>query len=91
MSGEELEWLIASVKKFKKRDCYRLLNRYLTSEMFGRVCVLYGLRRTGKTTLLFQAINDLSDEDRSHAAYIKARMSMSCLHSRACDTVRLRH
>ena len=71
--GEDLERLIAGVKKFKKRDCYRLLNRYLTGEMYGRVCVLYGLRRTGKTTLLFQAINDLSDEDRTHAVYIKAR------------------
>ena len=71
--GEDLERLIVGVKKFKKRDCYRLLNRYLTGEMYGRVCVLYGLRRTGKTTLLFQAINDLSDEDRTHAVYIKAR------------------
>ena len=71
--GEDLERLIAGVKAFKKRDCYRLLNRYLTGEMVGRVCVLYGLRRTGKTTLLFQAINDLSDEDRLHAVYIKAR------------------
>lgn len=71
--GADLERLIAGVKKFKKRDCYRLLNRYLTGEMYGRVCVLYGLRRTGKTTLLFQAINDLSDEDRTHAVYIKAR------------------
>ena len=71
--GEDLERQIVGVKKFKKRDCYRLLNRYLTGEMYGRVCVLYGLRRTGKTTLLFQAINDLSAEDRSHAVYIKAR------------------
>lgn len=71
--GKELERLISRVKNFKKRDCYRLLNRYLTGDMYGRVCVLYGLRRTGKTTLLFQAINDLSDDDRSHAVYIKAR------------------
>ena len=71
--GEDLERLIVGVKKFKKRDCYRLLNRYLTGDMYGRVCVLYGLRRTGKTTLLFQAINDLSHEDRTHAVYIKAR------------------
>ena len=63
--GADLERLIAGVKKFKKRDCYRLLNRYLTGEMYGRVCVLYGLRRTGKTTLLFQAVNDLSEEDKS--------------------------
>ncbi|MBR1707792.1 MAG: AAA family ATPase [Clostridia bacterium] len=71
--GDALERLIASVKAFKKRDCYRLLNRYLTRDTAGRVCILYGLRRTGKTTLLFQAINDLSDEDRKHAVYIKAR------------------
>ena len=71
--GTDLERLITGVKSFKKRECYRLLDRYLTGEMYGRVCVLYGLRRTGKTTLLFQAINDLSEEDRTHAVYIKAR------------------
>ena len=73
--GEDLERLVSGVKSFRKRDCYRLLTRYMTGTMYGRVCVLYGLRRTGKTTLLFQAINDLSDEDRSHAVYIKARTS----------------
>lgn len=71
--GTDLERQTSGVKSFKKRDCYRLLNRYLTGEMYGRVCVLYGLRRTGKTTLLFQAVNDLSEEDKSHAVYIKAR------------------
>lgn len=71
--GDELERLITGVKGFKKRDCYRLLRRYLTGNMYGRVCVLFGLRRTGKTTLLFQAVNDLTEEERSRAVYIKAR------------------
>ncbi len=71
--GEKLNAQCAQVRGFEKRDCYRLLDRFLKGGFVGRVCLLYGLRRTGKTTLLFQAINDLSEEDRMRAAYIKIR------------------
>jgi len=54
------------VSGFEKR-------KYLNSSSFGRVCFLYGLRRTGKTTLMLQAISELSDMDK--AVYIKARVS----------------
>lgn len=81
--GEDLERLIAGVKNLRKRNCYGLLDHYLKSEMYGRVCVLYGLRRTGKTTLLFQAVNDLPEEEHQRAVYIKARTrdTMSDLNS----------
>ena len=71
--GEMLNAQIAQVRGFEKRDCYRLLDKYLKSNLSGRVCLLYGLRRTGKTTLLFQAINEMPEEERAHAVYIKAR------------------
>jgi hypothetical protein len=71
--GEKLNAQCAQVRGFEKRDCYHLLDRFLKGGFVGRVCLLYGLRRTGKTTLLFQAINDLSEEDCMRAAYIKIR------------------
>ncbi len=73
VTGDRLDAMTDRVRSFEKRDCYRQLDRFLKSKTPGRVCLLYGLRRTGKTTLLLQAINDLPPEERSHAAYIKAR------------------
>ena len=75
--GDALNRLTESVRDFKKRDCYKLLNQFVREKTDGRVCLLYGLRRTGKTTLLFQAINDLDEEQRDRAAYIKARTTNS--------------
>ena len=75
--GSGLNRLTQAVKGFHRRYCYSTLERYLNSNSFGRVCILYGLRRTGKTTLLLQAIENLSDEQRSRAVYIKARTSDS--------------
>ncbi|MBR5376208.1 MAG: ATP-binding protein [Lachnospiraceae bacterium] len=73
--GTGLEDLTHGVKDFKKRDCYGKLSRYIRSGSPGKVCILYGLRRTGKTTLLFQLINELVSEERKKAVYIKARVT----------------
>ena len=75
VTGGELDNMIQAVRSFKKRDCYRQLEQYLAGGSHGKVCLLYGLRRTGKTTLLFQAISALSPEERLRAVYIKARTS----------------
>lgn len=73
--GDGLSRLTLAVKGFHRRYCYSTLERYLTGNTFGRVCILYGLRRTGKTTLLLQAIESMNDEQRSRSVYIKARTS----------------
>lgn len=69
--GEELERQIASAEGLQKRDCYEKLREYLQSDIRNKVCVLYGLRRTGKTTLINQAIAEMSKSERKKAAYIK--------------------
>lgn len=74
VSGENLDDLIQVVEKYQKRDCYRKLQKFMAMETFGKVCILYGLRRTGKTTLLFQMLADLSAGERAKAVYIKARV-----------------
>ena len=81
--GRALDAGISDVSRLKRRYCYKWVEKYLRTSMYGRVCVLYGLRRTGKTTLLFQALQDLSEEERSHAVYMKARTTDSM--SDVCD------
>ena len=73
--GKALEDQIQSVKNYQTRDCYEKLQKFINAETFGKVCILYGLRRTGKTTLLFQLLAGLSTEERTKAVYIKARVT----------------
>ena len=75
--GAELDSLTTSVRKLKKRDCFSQLQKYVYGNSYGKVCLLYGLRRTGKTTLLFQTISEMTEEERAKAVYIKARISDS--------------
>ncbi len=75
VSGEELNHMITSVQGLKKRDCFPSLLKYIEGKTPGKVCLLYGLRRTGKTTLLLQAIAEMAPEERAKAVYIKARMT----------------
>lgn len=73
--GENLADTVESVKKWRKRNCYKSLIKYLDAPVADRVCLVYGLRRTGKTTMLRQAIADMSKERFAKCAYIKARTS----------------
>lgn len=43
---------------YKKRDCYSQLEEYINNDNTN-VCILYGLRRTGKSTMMFQAMKDI--------------------------------
>ena len=72
IAGDDLRALAQPVRKLLKRDCFERLHSYITDDYFGKVCLLYGLRRTGKTTLLLQAINELGEEQFAKAVYIKA-------------------
>ena len=73
--GDNLASTVESVKKWRKRTCYVTLTKYLDAPVADRVCLVYGLRRTGKTTMLRQAIADMSKEKFAKCAYIKARTS----------------
>lgn len=64
VTGPALLALSENVRGWQKRDCYGQLNAYLHSMERDRVCLLYGLRRTGKTTLLRQVVLDMSQRTR---------------------------
>jgi len=66
--GKQLQYAFSKVTSYKKRFCYAYLKRYLEADILGRVCIIYGLRRTGKTTMLLQALAELPLEQ---TAYIK--------------------
>lgn len=71
--GNELQKICSAVQHMKKRDCFSQIEKYILNDYPGRICLLYGLRRTGKTTLLLQMIQSMSPEDFSRAVYIKIR------------------
>ncbi len=75
VTGNNLRESVSEVRRWKKRDCFKKLAKYLSSHKQDRVCIIYGLRRTGKTTMQRQAIADMSDAEFKKCAYIKARTS----------------
>ena len=60
-TGEDLRAFIRPVLNYRKRDGYPALHDYLYGDVPDKVFILYGLRRTGKTTLIRQAIADMDD------------------------------
>ena len=73
ITGSGLLEMAETAKEFKKRDCYEKISSYLYGKPADKVCLVYGLRRTGKTTLLKQLILDMTEEDRKKTIYIKAK------------------
>ena len=69
-TDDDLIPLCKVVAKYKKRECFEYLRSYIEGSYEGRVCILYGLRRTGKTTMLFQMISELPLDK---TAYIKVQ------------------
>ena len=74
ITGAGLLEMAETAKDFKKRDCYEKISSYLYGKPADKVCLVYGLRRTGKTTLLKQLVLDMKEEDRKQTIYIKARV-----------------
>ena len=70
VTGTGLQALANSVAKYGKRNCFSTLQKFVAGSCDGKICILYGLRRTGKTTLLFQMLSELPIEK---TAYIKVQ------------------
>ncbi|MDO4556301.1 MAG: AAA family ATPase, partial [Lachnospiraceae bacterium] len=73
VSGRDLYAMTEGIRDWEKRDCFEQLQKYINGAGYDRVCLVYGLRRTGKTTMLRQALYEMSEEQLGKAVYIKAR------------------
>ena len=71
--GNRLIAMTKGVRNWKERDCFKQLQKYLNSDSTDRVCLVFGLRRTGKTTMLRQAVLRMTSEQVAKTAYIKAK------------------
>lgn len=70
-TGEALRTFSSSVRRYRKRECFRQLHDYIYGELQDKVFILYGLRRTGKTTMIRQIFAGMSDAELSKAAFIQ--------------------
>ena len=71
--GKQLKSQIALTKKYKKRECIKELREYILGGQLDKVFIIYGLRRTGKTTMIRQILTELSDTEFKKAAFIQVR------------------
>ena len=69
--GAALRSYVAPVKELKKRSGFKDITEYVYGNEYNKVFILYGLRRTGKTTLIKQVIAEMSDADFDKAAFIQ--------------------
>lgn len=69
--GAQLPRFFASVMKWKKRECFATLHNYIYGENNDRVLILYGLRRTGKTTLVRQIMGEMPAEMLAKTAFVQ--------------------
>lgn len=71
--GRQLKSQIALTKKYKKRECIHELREYIFGNQQDKVFIIYGLRRTGKTTMIRQILTEISDTEFKKAAFIQVR------------------
>lgn len=92
--GSQLREMSDLSEGTERRDCFGRLRDYL-GRRDAMVCVLYGLRRTGKTMMIYQALADMTDDELERTAYITVgtgntmsdlRIDMNRLNSQGFDT-----
>lgn len=89
LTGEALVSFSESVRNYKKRACFQQLHDYIYGEAQDKVLILYGLRRTGKTTMIRQMFAEMGAEERARSAFIQitARDSLAVV-NRDLNTLR---
>lgn len=70
-TGETLRSFAKSVRGYRRRECFQQLCDYVYSDPQDKVFILYGLRRTGKTTMIRQIFAEMRDTELVKAAFIQ--------------------
>ena len=74
-TGKHLASQIAITKRYKKRECIKELRDYIFGPQQDKVFILYGLRRTGKTTMIRQILTEPPEHEFEKAAFIQVKFS----------------
>lgn len=69
--GETLRSFAKSVRGYRRRECFQQLYDYVYGDPQDKVFILYGLRRTGKTTMIRQIFAEMRDTELVKAAFIQ--------------------
>ena len=94
--GKDLLAFAKESSGLMKRDAFARLEEFIRSPRSSKVFVIYGLRRTGKTTMIRQSVLSLDSVLRSRAAYVKVgkddtlaalNRDLKRLHARGIDLV----
>ena len=75
--GKQLIDFSSSIRNYKKRELYSAIENYVYGDSHDKVFILYGLRRTGKTTLIRQIIYNMNEADRNKAVFIQVNSDNS--------------
>ncbi|MDO4474305.1 MAG: AAA family ATPase, partial [Eubacteriales bacterium] len=71
LRGKELKEFAEPTAQWKKRECFSKIHDYVYGTSTDRVFILYGLRRTGKTTLIRQLIAEMSEDMLEKTAFMQ--------------------
>ncbi|MCR4839124.1 MAG: AAA family ATPase [Eubacterium sp.] len=82
-TGAELRNFLSkrSAEQLKKRFLYPVVQTYLEHDEEPKILCLYGLRRTGKTIMMAQAIIDINDYDNCIYLFCEKGDTMRDVHS----------
>ena len=72
-TGRQLKAQIALTRTYKKRECIKELRDYVFGKQQDKVFIIYGLRRTGKTTMIRQILTEFTETEFKKAAFIQVR------------------
>ena len=73
LTGDNLKLFAGRTSGYNSRPILQKVTEFLFSEVTSRVLILYGLRRTGKTTIMGQAIAGLDEKDFNKTAFLQVR------------------
>ena len=69
--GSELRAFMKPALNYRRRECYARLRDYVFGSQQDKVFVIYGLRRTGKTTMIRQILADMDEKMLDQTAFIQ--------------------
>ena len=74
---DALDRWIENVKMWKRREIYSQIHDYIFDDCSEKVFILFGLRRTGKTTMIRQVISEMNSDMRKQTAFIQVDQYLS--------------